>query len=296
MGCVSRDDALAMPYITIGNIYVPVMMLAEKSADLILGNTSLPPSSVRFCRHEGQRPTRPARDRGRVPRSADHRSAACVVSLLPTDVRIEPVDFDESHALVKTVCRRAVTLATRLVVVHIEDHLVSSMFRQVVKRRVKKLPAEADPSTFRLHLDPPNHTNSGNRRTYRDLAAARFTTDVCGDPPSRKVARRRLYMHDRFACIRNPFAAASGLTAAARAALAGARVVLGERAPTLGGSGIYAGFIWTTPTHEVMAEVNPAGDPDRGGLDRAFRRVADLAEFSSTWRIDGRRGRHPVRA
>ncbi|QYN39040.1 FAD-binding protein [Pseudonocardia sp. DSM 110487] len=53
----------------------------------------------------------------------------------------------------------------------------------------------------------------------------------------------------------------AGLTAAARAALLGARVLLVERGPTLGGSGIYAGFIWTAPTHEVMGEVNPEGDP-----------------------------------
>ena len=34
-------DASAMPYITNGNIYAPVMMVAEKAADLILGNTPL---------------------------------------------------------------------------------------------------------------------------------------------------------------------------------------------------------------------------------------------------------------
>src|SRR5439155_4926540 len=32
-------DASSMPYVTNGNIYAPVMMLAEKAADLILGNT-----------------------------------------------------------------------------------------------------------------------------------------------------------------------------------------------------------------------------------------------------------------
>ena len=37
-------DASSMPYVTNGNIYAPVMMLAEKAADLILGNTPLPPS------------------------------------------------------------------------------------------------------------------------------------------------------------------------------------------------------------------------------------------------------------
>jgi choline dehydrogenase len=39
-------DASAMPYITNGNIYAPVMMMAEKAADLILGNTPLPPSGA----------------------------------------------------------------------------------------------------------------------------------------------------------------------------------------------------------------------------------------------------------
>ncbi|MEZ7128279.1 choline dehydrogenase [Nonomuraea sp. AD125B] len=43
-------DASAMPYVTNGNIYAPVMMLAEKSADLILGNTPLPPEPVEFYR------------------------------------------------------------------------------------------------------------------------------------------------------------------------------------------------------------------------------------------------------
>ena len=36
-------DASVMPYVTNGNIYAPVMMIAEKAADLILGNTPLPP-------------------------------------------------------------------------------------------------------------------------------------------------------------------------------------------------------------------------------------------------------------
>ncbi len=39
-------DASVMPYVTNGNIYAPVMMLAEKAADLILGNTPLPPDDV----------------------------------------------------------------------------------------------------------------------------------------------------------------------------------------------------------------------------------------------------------
>jgi choline dehydrogenase len=44
-------DASVLPYVTNGNIYAPVMMVAEKSADLILGNTPLPPSPVEFYQH-----------------------------------------------------------------------------------------------------------------------------------------------------------------------------------------------------------------------------------------------------
>ena len=44
-------DASSMPYVTNANIYAPVMMLAEKSADLILGNTPLPPEDTQFYRH-----------------------------------------------------------------------------------------------------------------------------------------------------------------------------------------------------------------------------------------------------
>jgi choline dehydrogenase len=44
-------DASVMPYVTNGNIYAPVMMTAEKSADLILGSTPLPPAPVSFYRH-----------------------------------------------------------------------------------------------------------------------------------------------------------------------------------------------------------------------------------------------------
>jgi choline dehydrogenase len=49
-------DASSMPYVTNGNIYAPVMMLAEKSADLILGNTPLPPSDAPFYRYRDGSP------------------------------------------------------------------------------------------------------------------------------------------------------------------------------------------------------------------------------------------------
>ncbi len=45
-------DASVMPYVTNGNIYAPVLMIGEKAADLILGNTPLPPEHVPYFTKE----------------------------------------------------------------------------------------------------------------------------------------------------------------------------------------------------------------------------------------------------
>jgi choline dehydrogenase len=52
-------DAAVFPYVTNGNIYAPVMMAAEKAADLILGNTPLEAEPVPYYRH-GEEAAAPA--------------------------------------------------------------------------------------------------------------------------------------------------------------------------------------------------------------------------------------------
>lgn len=73
----------------------------------------------------------------------------------------------------------------------------------------------------------------------------------------------------------------AGLSAAARAVQDGASVVVVEKGPSLGGSAVYAGFLWTAPTLDVMREVNPEGDPELGarlvdGYDDAIEWVQSL--------------------
>ena len=43
-------DASVMPDITNGNIHAPVLMVAEKAADIIRGNAALPASTLPFVK------------------------------------------------------------------------------------------------------------------------------------------------------------------------------------------------------------------------------------------------------
>ena len=71
----------------------------------------------------------------------------------------------------------------------------------------------------------------------------------------------------------------AGLTAAARASRDGATVMVVERARELGGSARYAGYLWTAPSDQVLADVDPDGDPSlRHALVTGFSDAVDWVQ------------------
>jgi choline dehydrogenase len=56
-------DASVFPYVPNGNTFAPTMMVAEKAADLVLGNTPLPPANVPYFRLRDGSPLYPPGDR-----------------------------------------------------------------------------------------------------------------------------------------------------------------------------------------------------------------------------------------
>ena len=78
-------DASSFPYVPNGNIYAPVVMLAEKAADQIAGRTPLAPEHVPFYRHRMGDPLYPPGD----PRNGAEQTGAA-----PTAVRPYARDHD----------------------------------------------------------------------------------------------------------------------------------------------------------------------------------------------------------
>jgi choline dehydrogenase len=68
-------DASVFPYVTNGNIYAPVMMVAEKAADLIAGRTPLAAAEVPFYRLRDESPLYPPGDQRNLVSSDQTASA-----------------------------------------------------------------------------------------------------------------------------------------------------------------------------------------------------------------------------
>src|SRR5690625_3630465 len=76
----------------------------------------------------------------------------------------------------------------------------------------------------------------------------------------------------------------AGLTAGARASMENKTVIVVEISNTLGGNGQFAGYIWSAPNREVMAEWNPEG---REALrNNVIDRFSSAVEFIKELGVD----------
>ena len=88
-------DASVFPYVTNGNIYAPMMMVAEKAADLILGNTPLPAAQVPYYRYRDNMPLYPPGVRSEIRARTDE--IAKVRSMTAPTLRPARSDRSTAH-------------------------------------------------------------------------------------------------------------------------------------------------------------------------------------------------------
>jgi methionine synthase I (cobalamin-dependent) len=100
-------DASVFPYVTNGNIYAPVMMVAERAADLIRGNTPLAAARTEFYRHAVEVNRRAAE----LAREAVGEDVLVAGSLGPTGHLTEPLGPLTRALAVATYAEQARALA-----------------------------------------------------------------------------------------------------------------------------------------------------------------------------------------
>ena len=188
-------DASVFPFVTNGNIYAPVMMVAEKAADLIVGNTPLPPADVPYYRYRDGTPLYPPgdsrnqenqhecpdraadarRDRPRptppCPCGTSGRSSAGARtrSSAAPDADLSRADLKE-----KTGC-----------VVGVKDVSLRRRARRGLRRDGPLRLGQVHPGPLPDPADRADRGRGGHRRPRHDARRARPSCASCGAPTSR---------------------------------------------------------------------------------------------------------------